>query len=68
MPQGWVDRASQTTRQGLPPLESRRISALGSEGHERDVTSALDGCAKLALVSGTIAGDPARNDFATLGD
>jgi hypothetical protein len=46
----------------------RGSSALGSEGHERDVTGALDGCAKLALVSSTITGDAARDDFPALGN
>jgi hypothetical protein len=46
----------------------RGLSALGREGHERDVAGTLDGCAKLALVSSTITGDAAGDDFPALGD
>jgi hypothetical protein len=46
----------------------RGRSALGREWHERDVAGALDGCTKLALVSSTITGDAAWNDFPALGD
>jgi hypothetical protein len=49
-------------------LVRRRVLTLGSEGHEGDIAGAFDRCAELALVSGTIAGDTARNDLATLGD
>lgn len=44
------------------------LSTFGGEGHERDITGALDGNAKLALVSCAIAGDAARNDFPALSD
>jgi hypothetical protein len=67
-PLGWVDRASQATRQGALPLIRCGISALGSEGHERNITGAFDGCAKLTLVSSTIAGDPAWDDLTPLGN
>ena len=53
---------------GVFPPRSRRILALGSKGHEGDVTGPFDGDAKLALVTGTIPRDPAWNDFASLSD
>jgi hypothetical protein len=46
----------------------RGLSALGCEWHERDVAGALNSSAKLALVSSTITGDAAWNDFSALGD
>ena len=59
---------SQATRQEVVSLVGRSILTFGSEGHECDVPCALDGCAELALVSGTIAGDPSRNNFPPLSD
>jgi len=44
----------------------RGLSALGREGHQRDIAGAFDGCTKLALVSSTITGDAAWNDFPAL--
>jgi hypothetical protein len=46
----------------------RRVLTLGGEGHEGNVAGTFDRRAELALVSGTIAGDAARDDLATLGD
>ena len=66
MPQVWVDRVNQVARQEGLPLICRGSSALARERHERDVAGALDSCAKLALMSSTIAGNAARNDFAAL--
>jgi hypothetical protein len=51
----------------LPPA-GRGSSALGSERHERDVAGALDGCAKLTLMSSTITRDTARDNFTALGN
>jgi hypothetical protein len=53
---------------GDPAARVRGRSALGREWHERDVAGALDGCTKLALVSSTITGDTAWNDFPALGN
>jgi hypothetical protein len=68
MPQGWGGLASRATRQEVLPLVCRGISALSTERHKRNVTGTLDGCAKLSLVSCTIAGDPAWDNFPPLGD
>jgi len=53
---------------GAAATRVRGFSALGREGHQRDVAGAFDGCTKLALVSSTITGDAAWNDFPALGD
>jgi len=53
---------------GAAAARIRRLSALGREWHERDVAGALNGSTKLALVSSTISGDAAWNDFPALGD
>jgi len=45
-----------------------RVLTLGGEGHEGNVSGTFDRRAELALVSGTIPGDTARNDLAPLGD
>jgi len=68
MPQGWGVRVSRAIRQEAGWPGSRGRSALGGEGHECNATSTLDRCAELALMSSAIAGDPARNDFTSLGD
>jgi hypothetical protein len=68
MPPGWVAWARRAIRQERLPPVYRGRSAFGREGHECDVTGALDRGAKLALVSSAIAGDAARNDFPALGD
>jgi hypothetical protein len=68
MPRGWGAWASQAIRQEVLPPVYRGLSALASEGHECDATGTLDRCTKLALMSSTITGDSARNDFTSLGD
>jgi hypothetical protein len=68
MPRGYVDCASRGSRPGPAAARIRGLSALGRERHERDVAGALNGGTKLALVSSTITGDAAWNDFPALGD
>jgi hypothetical protein len=53
---------------GEAAARGRGPSALGCKWHERDVAGTLDGCPKLALVSSTITGDAAWNNFPALGD
>jgi hypothetical protein len=68
MPQGWVHCTRRAIWPGVLPHGYRVRSALGGEGHECDVASSLDSCAKLALMSSTVSGDTAWNDFPSLGD
>lgn len=47
-------------------LLRRRVLAFSREGYEGNVAGTLDRCAELALVPGTVPGDAARDDLATL--
>jgi len=65
---GWGDARQSGNLSGMRVRLHHRALTLGGEGHEGDVAGTFDRRAELALVSGTIAGDTARNDLATLGD
>jgi hypothetical protein len=58
--------ASQAAQYELLPTIDGGRSSFGSERHERDVPGTLNRDAELALMSCTVTGDPARNDFSPL--
>jgi hypothetical protein len=53
---------------GAAAARLRGCLALGRERHECDIAGALDGSTKLTLMSSTITGDAAWDNFAALSD
>src|SRR2546423_10310641 len=68
-----ASRAASAHSRRVRKLPRDRASALGShrrrrERQQRDVSRALDRRRQLALMPRAVAGDPARNQLAALGD